>query len=995
MEKNSEKPNKFGSKKRGISVLPIVFSSVLAAGAIAGSAVSIWQVSKNYNASSEFSKSVKGRIKIDPNGTNDQTEAERTIKDCAEKLSRWLKDQGQKSYDVSYEIEHSDIAGEKEQYYGYLTAQFEVDKVLTKKPTSKEEEETKIDNDPYLSFFENKAFNTNEKTFVYRWYMENPGEGDRPVYSFIPFRQLFTLPNADVTDDPKAKPVTNEDGDNGVVFNVNNELLNDIYTDLAKAKKDSQAEQSNKTISAWNQPRIYIVNNLNGLYNEANYHLSFWWTGHDKPEYEKWYSGSDYSTFANNYKTKDFNGTNRDSSVVEQYFKLFSVNDKDGKKVENADIFNYVDQATVGTNEIPFTTKYIDKIITMDNFDKSMPKKIIDNYDNDVDEGNIHIRNFWYDAATKNDAKSYLRKQIIYGFNQATIVSVDTSKATSGEEVLVKTKQTLQETDIAPSFSETIFGGNSVVGVLSIGFLIFLIALLVILAVLYRTTGIISWICMFFALSITLLVATAASSAISMALILGMFALSLAGFIACINICGRLKRRLLSNEDTQLMIKKTFKKSLLPITDISVITLIFGVCFTYISPISLNALGVTLIIGAFAIFISIFLLNGLMHGLFFNNKIMVNRFSFFGKPSNVANQALLQSNNDIPTSLDATRLEFAYYSKMSAKKIDTTNRNTLIAVSVVGALLLVAIILFSVLGVANSSMFHTTNCLAIKSEQDVFAAGWVQGLNYVSYKHDLTSGWWYFYTNMSTNDLTNIAKAIPLTLGQDILIQFIVGSTNLDILNLSLIAIVVATLCCAVYSIIRYNWIAFVPMFAGAFAMPLIFLGLSAMFQIKFDEYVILGFALVVVFNTIVSADIIGSINEAWSRRDAYNKVEFKYIVNTALKNNWTFIWTIAVSYLLFLVIFAITSPTSTNYGSMIGILIIGGILTQLIVPFTLSFLLYQFMKIRNVVLNKIVERNKNKVVINYDDIDEQGIEGINKFTRHIPIAQEQKPEVK
>ncbi|MCQ2747862.1 MAG: hypothetical protein MJ223_01090 [Mycoplasmoidaceae bacterium] len=46
--------------------------------------------------------------------------------------------------------------------------------------------------------------------------------------------------------------------------------------------------------------------------------------------------------------------------------------------------------------------------------------------------------------------------------------------------------------EVDPPFTETIFGGNNAIGILSIGFLTFLIALLVILAVLYRTTGVMS-----------------------------------------------------------------------------------------------------------------------------------------------------------------------------------------------------------------------------------------------------------------------------------------------------------------------------------------------------------------------------------------------------------------------------------------------------------------------------------------------------------------------
>lgn len=1014
MEKVNQKPNRFGSKKHGISILPVVFSSLLAAGAVAGAGVATWQVAKNHTESSEFTKSVSGRIKIDPAAMLDdehkshqtRKEAEDILSQCAEKLSRWLKDKGQKSYDVTYEIYGDDQSKEPgEQYFGYLNAQFEIDKVQRKHYSSDEEKNEKIDNDAYLSFFDASAFNSNEKTLVYRWYLENPGENDKPQYTIIPFRSLFSLTNTD-----KSKAIVDKDGKNGVLLQTANQnIFNEIFKNLSKAKKDSEEkETSNKNIENWCQPRLYIVNNLEGLYNEANYHLSYWWASHEEDrQYLNWYENTDYASFAEKYKTTSINNLTRkdEGETEENYFRLASVknHEQDGKTIANADIFNYIDIGTPGTNEISFTKKYVDKIFTMSDFADSMPEKITDDYKNDVDiDGdNVHIQYFWVPATTKNEAQAYLNNQVKYGFNQATVAEFDFSNITQsgkigGEEVYQKfTHDDFKKTEIAPSFSETVFGGNNVVGILSLGFLIFLIALLVILAVLYRTTGVMSWITMIFALSMTALIATISSTAISMSLLFGLFTMAIAGFIGALCICGRMRRRLKSNEDTQLMIKKTFKKSLLPLVDISIIALVFGVCFTYIAPITLNPLGLVLIIGAFAIFISEYLINGLLHILFFNNQIMINRYAFIGKPSNVANAALAQSNNAIPSTLDATRLEFPYYSGLSKKKLDTTNRSALIAVAVVGALLIVCIILFTVLGYTSSSMFHTSTCVAIKFDGDLLTQPWFKDLSYAHYNHDLETNWWYFYTNAgnASQVAAQIAKDSGLTLGNSVLIQHIFGSTNQDILNLSLISVLVATLCCSVYGIIRYNWIAFVPMLAGVFGMPLIILGLAAAFQIKFDQFVVIGFVFVVVINTIFTANIVGNINESWSRKDAYNKQEFKYIVNVALTNSWIFILLFACAYAAFILIFGLTAPAGASLISIIGLMIIAFVVTLLFVPATCAFLLYQFMKVRNVVLNKIVAKNKNKVVVNYDDIDEQGIEGINKFTRHIPIAKEQKEQ--
>lgn len=1004
-----QKPNKFGSRKRGISVLPIIFSSVLAAGALAGSGVGIWHIASNYTESPEFTRSVKGRLQIDPFANYSEAEkvdfdlddATRVTQECAQKLSRWLKDQGQKSYDVSYECYESE--DDPDEFDCFLTAQFEIDKVYRKHYSSEEEKKEKIDNDQYLSFFSDKGFNSNEKTFVYRWWTQD--ESQQPVYSVIPYRQVFDIPSKVDEENPKVKTLVDKNGGNGVLFSINGDsktLMKEIFTDLAEAKKFTQ-QKTNEEIKNFCQPRLYIVNNLDGLYNEVNYHLANWGNqnyGKDRA-YLNLYEDSAYAKFSDAYKNKDYQGVVIEGGKSDDLAcRLQPAKDHDSEEqeIQNADIFNYIDQATPGTNEVDFTNKYVDDIVTMDNFNNFIPQEITEDYKNDVNFESWEINSvdyFWFSEATKNLATTYLNSQIKYGFGKSTIKTFDLSDVKSYNKSFTTIIQDrFQSIYVAPSFTETIFGGSSLVGILSLGFLIFLVALLIILAVLYRTTGVMSWICMIFALSMTGLIATISSTAISMSLLFGLFTMAMVGFLASLAICGRMKRRLNSHEDTQLIVKKTFKQSLLPITDISVITLIFGVCFTYIAPVALNSLGLVLIIGAFMTFISVYLFNGLLHALLFNNQRTFAKFGFFGKPSNIANEMLYQSNNAVPASMDATRLELAFYSSMSKKKIDSTSKKAMIAVIVVGALLVVGIIIFSVLGFTSSTMFHTSNCLAINTDQDVIGLGWVSGLSYTSYYHDVTNGWWYFYTNAS--NINEVAQSIAekITegkLGVQVLVQNIVGSTNRDILDFALISILVATLCSSIYGAIRFNWIAFVPMLAGSFGLPLLILGLAAICQVKFDQFVVIGFVFVVVVNTIFTSTMVGNINSAWSRKDAYNKQEFKYIVNVALANNWTYIWTSGLAYLIFIVVFALTAPIGV--ASIIALLIIGGVVTIAIAPFTLSFLDYQFMKVRNAALSRIVERNKNKIVVNYDDIDEQGIEGINQFTKHIPISQEQKPQ--
>lgn len=1004
MESTSKKANAFRTKKSKWSVVSIVLSSLMAGGALAGSAVGISNIAKNYTEGAEFTKTVNGRMKINPSALHeveDLEEAQEIANDCAHKLSQWLKDNGQKNYDVSAEAYENTDGIEC-----YLNAKFDIEKVENKFPTSLEDKDKKIDNDPYLSFFSSNAFNSNEKTFVYRWYLkdtERPEPFDKPQYTVIPFREIFSLPKTTDKQDHKARTLVSEDGENGVVLEVQEStILSDIYADLALAKKDSEdkPDPENEIANEWQKPRLYIVNNLQGLLNEANYHLSYWNSkknADENEQYLRWYSETQYATFAENYTTKDFKGQEfGDPEKTKHHFKLDHVVDKEGHEISGGlDLFNYIDRSTAGSNEIGFTNKYIDKIVTLTDFDKVMPAKITDSYKNDVDDTeNPNIKCFWYPTTSKTSAEEYLNDQIKYGFNQASIqeLSFDTisQEGEEGSKLVIdqiKNKDIISQA-IPPTFTETIFGGSNLVGALSLGFLIFLIALLVILACLYRTTGVISWICMIFALSMTGLIATIGSTAITMSLLFGLFALSLVGFMACAAICGRLKRRLNSREDIQVMVNKAFKKSLLPVLDISIVTLIFGVCFLYIAPMSLNALGLVLIAGAFMTFLSVYLLNGLLHGLLFNNRMMINKYQFFGKPSNLANESLAQSNNAIPASLDATKLEIPYYSSMSRRKIDATNKKALIAICVIAGLLVIGIIVFSVVGFTSPTLFHTTTCVAIKFEGDIFAQDWFKGLDYVSYSH--TGGWWFFNTNMSNaySVAHSMATSAHLVFGTDVQCQTIFGTTNQDILNMALISIIIATLVSALYAGLRHNWIAIVPMIAGSFGMPLLILGLSAICQVKFDQFVVLGFALVSIVNTIFAMNIVGSTNEAWSRKEAFTNNEFKYIINVSLTNNWTYIWSNAMAYGLFILLYGLSAPIGPSTVSTVGLLIVAFVVTMVITPFVVSFLLYQFMKIRNFALSRHYEKSKSKVIINYDDIDEQGIEGINKFTKRIPISE-------
>lgn len=1008
MRKNGNNELNRGTKKSFISILPIIGAGLLSAGALTGVGVSAWHISRTYKESSEFVNSVSTRVKIDPMAfTDNKTDshmAEENTKYAAEKLSNWLRDNGQDSYDVSYEIIKPTTPGE--QYWAYLSAKFKINKVTSKIESEKDD---KIDSDPYQSAFDLKGFNTNNRSFIYRWYDSDHKESTdltEPKYTILNFSDLFVLPEKVGETGAETKAMSDKDNKNGLVYKVkDSEFLNNVYKDILKYETDTK-DVSDKKKYAKIEPRFYIVNNLEGLFNEASYHLLNW-LYHDNGgapliDYLRIYQNSDYYNFAKEYRTKTWKQEDRKSGALAWRIGEATLADKNGTvlttTIPNSDVLNWIDYKETGkTEHTAIFSKYVETIVPS----SKVKDYIRDNIDDDklkntiptTPDGDCKIDYYWNSYSDLNAAKAYLANITEKNWKKAKIVSVEIDKDSTDAIVnFNKFAASYQKTIIAPKFITTIFGGNKLVGILSLGFLIYLIILGIALALLYRTTGVFSWICMMFMLSMTALIAVFGSaSVISLSLLFGLFIMSIAGFITALGICSVMKRRLLSNEDTQLIVAKTFKKSLWPAADTSIMALIFGIMFTYIAPLGLNPLGLALIVGSFANFIGTYLFNGLLHALWFNNKITIGHLGWFGKGhSNVATQALMQGSKFVPTTMDATKLEFQHYSKISNTNIKVTNKASMIACIVVGALLIASIVTFCVLGIAQSSMFRASNCLMI-SCADANVVNWVKeaGINFNNVVSSADNKLWYFYSSSINEQLINQLTASHPELVGNYWLQQVIGSTNRDILTSALFSILVGSAVAAVYAGIRCNWTAFVPMLVGSMGLPLITLGIAAAAQVMFDETVVLAYLMTTVLNQIVCINVISSINAAWSRHEGYSKSEFRFIVNTAFKNSGFWLILVAAAYSLFIVMFGLASPAGC--ANCTYVLLIGLLNLFIISPFVMSWILYQFLVIRNKLLIRRNKKHASKVVVNYDEIDEQSIEGLNKFSRQIPIPKEDK----
>lgn len=1015
------------TKNTKFSYFSIAFASVLSVGLCVSSGVCISHLANKQQQSAEFYGTVNGTINFNPVAFEDKSDksnkniAMANLEESAKRLSLWMKYSGLSSYDVIYDLDDPVInpTTEKPEYtQAHLTAKFDVDKVKSKEPNV----DFKINNDPYLSFFNAKAFNSNNKSLVYRWWTQeissNPLE-NKPKYTILNFSDVFDIPTTINSRNDKSKVLTNKNGKNGVMLQVKNgshDKLNAIYNDLRAAYKSHTEHDDGKEpqhINPKYQPRLYVVNDLDSFFNEVQYH-SFNYYYHDnnnESEYLKWYHDSAIQNFAKStiHKTR---WCPNDQITEEQEFGyknytswFFETRDDDeGNKIDNGEILEYIDWSNTGSVETSFMRKYIDKIycLDLDIYTNFFPDTITDVFKNDkIDDDNPIVKYIWYEMNSKDDATKYLSNMVNYGL-KGKIVAFNCndygikSEANKNERESINNaynsfvNQHVSKLYVNPKFNNTVlensFGDNSSLISLVIGFAIFLFVLLIILALLYRISGLISWICMIFTLSITMLVAIANSMIISFSFLFGMLIMSLASLVSAIVIGEKIKRKLASNNDVPTSISKGLISSFSPILDISFICFIFGICLTYIAPTSLNPMGVALIFGGFAIFVVMFLINSLiLLGLFFN-EIMLQKFMFLAKPSNKAIEALNQSQGFVPTTLDTTKLQFSFYNKFTFKKFSLINKNTIYVIIGLVVLLVIGIIIFGIFGISSNVLFRVSHCLMLANVPDKFNNSQVlniiksSGVNILSSANDNQK--WLIFTNsvLSNNVLDKIMQQFGENNEISISIGNIVGNTNKDILLYAVISVIIASLVSSLYIGMKSNWTAFVPVLVTTFLIPLFILGIGSIVSIKFDEVVVLGFALIVFVNTLITCLTANLINSTWLRRVGYGKQEFKFIINTNFKNNIFLYGQILIACLLLTFMLIIFAPRGLN--SLIIFMIIGSCVIPTVSILVVSYLLYHFLHIRNKLLVYFASRNVNKQVIDYDEIDEQEIEGINKFTK-------------
>jgi hypothetical protein len=203
------------------------------------------------------------------------------------------------------------------------------------------------------------------------------------------------------------------------------------------------------------------------------------------------------------------------------------------------------------------------------------------------------------------------------------------------------------------------------------------------------------------------------------------------------------------------------------------------------------------------------------------------------------------------------------------------------------------------------------------------------------------------------------------------------SATNNDFKQI-LIATLVSGGMLSAYALIRLNWTSVVPVFISIVVTPLLMYGLIAIFHFSISNNMNILFPFFMSINAILTFAFIGNINNRWIKQKYHSVSELRQIINSEIKTNAIRYFVYVCGIIVGLIFILLITSSVSLLGSLVFVLF--GLLISLFILLTITkTILFLFMILRYKYKVKVTQNNIffNK---NYDDVDEQNIDNINKF---------------
>lgn len=991
----------FSRKRKVVKLVSYCFSSFLFLG-IVGSAIGTGYVAKKeFEEGADFSKSYNLRYELDLKNTENPNEdepiqSEEDVKKALDQAvvaySNYLKDQQLYTSNI-----YPEISKDGSDLHAFINVTVQNQKIEDPRPSA-EKDAPKIDKNPVEIYFDS-IYSSRLSIF---YHPDSINEKD------------YILTKDDLVNNDKSFHLPTNTYENSLFINVDSRAANEkngikeikeIFKNAAESKDDVKP-----------QPYLYVINDQQGFLNRLNYILKVAEFSHNRYYYDiyNYYFTDDEREFAEDYykfngnswrkipdlevyngeAAYDDTGVSHKSLAYGSIFGDIEFNHKHHNFIEG--IEDDWDKPLVHTGELKysFMKKWIVAILAngssgSDDYSKFFPdKNPIKNTQDSNDKWIVLTSPTTSRFDTELLKKEFTTYSFPYPIKDVTNSKFDgdwynllTGVAGDG----AKYNKATNINEISISLFNNIMGNTPLMSALIV---LIVVSLLVgiIISLLYKVPGLYAFGTTSFTTILTMLLLFLGGHQFTVSLAMGLVIILALGAISIINLFERLKKQIAMTYDMQTSTKRAFMSAIMPCIDLHIIVLLLGIVLTYFGPSILISAGIVLIIGSLLSFVFNFIFMWIMLWINFGNSANEKDFNVF-----VWKRNKLIANLEKKSELNANLNKMTFFgnqiiekkskgNKLLNKCFGKTEIFTWKAAIYWGISLLavfIGIALLFTIGVRLSYSFYGGTRLVVWYGADTFDLNAFKTLinEHASwYNVSVEGNYVYAYTSQSFS----YSEVMTWLHYDTIRVETVSNSTIMNFVHKDVNLLLITTAFICLYAFIRLGWTSIIGIFIGTVLPLLLALSFVTIFQIYFDTYIVYAAIFAFAINAILVFNVQANINNTWFKEKGTDWVSIKKIVNCQINNSLQYFVVIgSISLISIFASILCSSVTLTSFNYLILIAFAISIFSSMFfAPYITSF----FVWIKNKYLVNIT--SKTLLNKNYDIIDEEVIDGINKVNK-------------
>lgn len=512
-----------------------------------------------------------------------------------------------------------------------------------------------------------------------------------------------------------------------------------------------------------------------------------------------------------------------------------------------------------------------------------------------------------------------------------------------------------------------------------LGGILFVIGIFI--SVRYRVPGAVAFVISAFVFIITAVLYNAFGFTFSLYSFIALAFGTFLSLLAPVFLCRNTLKEIRESSTISASLVKSVKKHWKTAVDFHIISILCSLSFLFFGIGGNINFGSMLII---SVFIS-FILSGIIYFilmLFYTQYMQSNTYTWFLSKGYYAQLIKLNEPNQ------ESKYKSSWIYKMwnsYAYNVNLSSKTSYISLLVFVLIAIAGVFVLGFVGSLFSIDFNNTNILVFKnfdqfnlSTNDIVKQLNINVLQSYVYNNELFIYTSQIYDIDSVTSSLGVLPGVKDLLTNNFLLTTMTTDVSIQIVLNTLKCIGIAIGFCAVWAGLSLNIISIIPLAITQFVPVFILSGFFGAVQFPLQLEITLVVSVIFMITSVISAASLSSLKASWNRGVEIEKNELKALFTNIISK-------INLNYLIFIGLFVVLSLFSIIFSSLSLILIFVCLIIALVwISFyanrILVFLWYQCILLRNLFSQEILlTKGERNVKINYDFVDEQLINGINK----------------